>query len=150
MKNPPLLSRRRFIRHGSLALAAPMILPSRIFGQSAPSNTLRVAIVGAGNRSRIHRLMFSSIPGVKVVAVCDIWPQRAEKAKAAIDEQNGDPNCRTFHDFREMIAEPDIDIVTVAAPDHWHALVAIEAANRGKHIYLEKPFAYSVEEGRAI
>lgn len=131
-------------------LAAPLILPSRLFGAEAPSRTLNVAIAGSGGRSRSHIADFSRIPGVRVVAVCDIWPERTKERKAEVDKLNGDTHCKTFHDYREMLADPEIDIVTVAAPDHWHALIAIEAANRGKHIYLEKPFAYSVEEGRAV
>lgn len=142
-------SRRRFLQGAALA-AAPVIVPSRLLGSAAPSNTLNVGIVGSGNRFRAHFSGFSTIPGVRIAAVCDIWPQRAQDAKAAADKANGDATCRAYHDFRELIAQPGIDIVTVAAPDHWHALVAVEAANHGKHIYLEKPFAYSIEEGRAV
>ena len=73
-----------------------------------------------------------------------------EAARQHVDKLNGDSGCRVYHDYREMIAGSGADIVTVAVPDHWHALVAIEAANHGKHVYLDKPFAYSVEEGRAV
>jgi predicted dehydrogenase len=144
------LSRKDFLLGSAGAAAAPTIIPAGVLGSGAPSNTLNVAIVGCGGRSRTHIRDFSSIPGVRVVAVCDIWDKRAQEAKASVDAANGDTQCRTYKDFREMIAHPEVDIVTVAAPDHWHALVAIEAANRGKHIYLDKPFAYSIEEGRAI
>ena len=143
------IERRRFLS-GSLAATAAMILPSRLFGEEAPSRTLQVGIIGLGDRYRAHTADFSRIPGVRVVAVCDVWKERQKEAKSRVDAVNQDTDCRTYDDYREMIADPEVDIVAVAAPDHWHALIAIEAARHGKHIYLEKPFAYSVEEGRAI
>jgi len=143
------IPRRRFLQYGGLAVA-PMILPSRLFGDLSPSNTLHVGIVGAGSRSTAHVEMFSRIPGVRVVAVCDVWPKSAAQRKQSVDSLNGDSHCKTYHDYRDMIADPELDIVSVVVPDHWHALVATEAANRGKHVYLEKPFSYTVEEGRAI
>lgn len=126
------------------------MLPQRVLGASSSARALQVGIVGGGTRCNAHAHGFSAIPGVRVVAVCDVWPQRATTAKRMIDPLNGGSDCKTYHDFRELIADPAVDLVTVAVPDHWHALVAIEAANRGKSIYLEKPFAYSVREGRAI
>jgi myo-inositol 2-dehydrogenase/D-chiro-inositol 1-dehydrogenase len=143
------LSRRKFLFGSAAALTAPLILPSRLFGQNAPSNTLNVGIVGCGNRFRTHQTI-GQIPGVRVVAVCDVWDERATVGKAQIDETNGDAHCKTYGDFRDLIADSEVDMVVVGAPDHWHALIAIAAANAGKHIYLEKPFAYSVEEGRAV
>lgn len=143
---PQKISRRSFM---SVAAAVPLILPSRLFGADAPSRTLNVGIVGCGNRFRAHQSL-NKLPGVRVVAVCDVWQERRQIAKAMIDDHNGDQSCKTYADFRELIADPTVDAITIASPDHWHALMAIEAANTGKHIYLEKPFAYSVEEGRAI
>ena len=143
------LSRRKFLFGSAAALTAPLILPSRLFGKNAPSNTLNVGIVGCGNRFRTHQTI-GQIPGVRVVAVCDVWDERATVGKAQIDETNGDAHCKTYGDFRDLIADSEVDMVVVGAPDHWHALIAIAAANAGKHIYLEKPFAYSVEEGRAV
>ena len=143
------LSRRKFLSGSMAALAAPMILPARLFGRLSPSNTLNLGIIGCGNRYRTHKTI-GDIPGVRVVALCDIWAERVQRAKAQIDEINGDTHCKTYEDFRDLIADTEIDLVTIAAPDHWHALIAVAAANAGKHLYLEKPFAYSVEEGRAV
>lgn len=143
------ISRRQFVKGAAFA-AAPLIVPASVFGKESPSNTLNVGIVGCGNRFRAHSGSLNSIPGVRVTAVCDIWAERAKNGKAKVDGMNKDTHCRTYNDFREMIRSEDIDIVSVAAPDHWHALIAIETAKAGKHIYLEKPFAYSVEEGRAV
>ncbi|MCH7227771.1 Gfo/Idh/MocA family protein [Haloferula sp. A504] len=149
MRTTPMFPRRRFLQSCAIA-AAPMVLPARLFGAEAPSRTLNVAVAGAGGRSRSHVADFSRIPGVRVVAVCDIWPLRTMERKAEVDRQNGDTHCKTYHDYREMMADPEVDVVSIAAPDHWHALMAVEAANHGKHLYLEKPFAYSIEEGRAV
>ncbi len=128
----------------------PMILQSRLFGQNAPSRSLQVAIIGCGDRFHAQTADFTRIPGVRVVAICDLWPERREYAKGFVDQRNGDTHCKMYSDYRKMIADPEVDIVAVAAPDHWHSLMAIEAAKHGKHIFLEKPFAYSIEEGRAI
>jgi len=143
------LSRRKFLYGSAAALATPLILPSRLFGKNTPLSTLNVGIVGCGNRFRSHQTI-GQIPGVRVVAVCDVWDERATVGKAQIDEANGDAHCKTYGDFRDLIADTEVDVVLIGAPDHWHALIAIAAANAGKHIYLEKPFAYSVEEGRAV
>ncbi len=144
------ISRRQFLVPLAAAMTAPVFIPFKLRGETAPSNTLNVAIAGCGNRFGGHFGAFASVPGVRVVAVCDIWEKRAQGAKARVDGHNKDTQCKAYHDYREMCADPNVDIVTIAVPDHWHALVAIEAAKQAKHIYLEKPFAYSVEEGRAV
>ncbi len=149
MNTSPNLPRRRFLQMGAMA-GLPMVLPSRLFGENAPSRTLHVGIIGCGDRFRAMTADFTRISGVRVVAICDLWPERREYAKGFVDEHNDDTHCKMYADHRELIADPEVDIVGVAAPDHWHSLMAIEAARRGKHIYLEKPFAYSIEEGRAI
>lgn len=143
------LSRRQFLYGSAAALAVPLVLPSRLFGLTAPSNTLNVGIIGCGNRFRTHKTI-GQIPGVRVMAVCDVWDERARVGKSQVDEMYGNDRCKAYGDFRDLIADAEVDVVLVGAPDHWHALIAIAAANAGKHIYLEKPFAYSVDEGRAV
>ena len=106
MKPSHSIPRRRFLQ-AAAAGAAPLILPKSLFGATAPSRTLQVAIAGGGTRCRAHAGMFSRIPGVRVVAVCDVWPKRAAAAKGMIDKLNGDTKCKSYHDFREMIAESD-------------------------------------------
>jgi predicted dehydrogenase len=85
-----------------------------------------------------------------VVAVCDVDRQHLEKGRSIVDQHYENKDCAATRDFRELVARPDIDAVVVTTPDHWHALVAIAAANGGKDIYCEKPLANSVAEGRAI
>ena len=142
------VNRRNFLKTSVLA-SAPFILPRGLWAAS-PSKQLNVGIVGCGVRGGAHSGFFLRSPQTRIRVVCDIWPERAQKLKQRIDKVQGDTSCKVVSDFREICQDPDIDIVTVAAPDHWHALVAIEAANHGKHLYLEKPLAYSIEEGRAV
>lgn len=73
-----------------------------------------------------------------------------EGAQRRVNEQYKDQGCAAFKDFRELIARDDIDVVSLATPDHWHAIVAIMAAKAGKDVYGEKPFSHDLKEGRAM
>ena len=93
--------------------------------------------------------------GVRVAVVCDCDRARREAGAAQIDKAYADagvafPPCRAVADFREVLADPEIDMVCIAAPDHWHGYMAVEAMKAGKDVYCEKPLAYSVEEVKAI
>jgi hypothetical protein len=85
-----------------------------------------------------------------IVAVCDVDTNRVNEAKKKVDEYYGDTACATHHDYRELIAREDIDAIICATPDHWHALVCVEAAKHGKDIYCEKPLTWSLGEGQAV
>jgi predicted dehydrogenase len=106
--------------------------------------------VGTGGRGEWAARSFLREPDVQVVAVCDVDRQHLEKGRSIVDQHYENKDCAATRDFRELVARPDIDAVVVTTPDHWHALVAIAAANGGKDIYCEKPLANSVAEGRAI
>ena len=147
------MSRRSFI-HGAAAgtaLAFPSIIPARVLGANAPSNTLNVAQIGCG---RIGRTMdapgFMKANGARIVAACDLDSRRlagmqqvvARHYKTSADSIIG---ARDFHD---LISRSDIDIVSISTPDHWHAQIAIEAAFAGKHVYMQKPASLTIREGR--
>jgi predicted dehydrogenase len=85
-----------------------------------------------------------------VVAVCDIDVKHQKVAKAEVDQKYGNSDCKTYLDFRDLIARSDIDIIATAVPDHWHSIPAIMAAQAGKDIHGQKPLARSIREGRAI
>jgi predicted dehydrogenase len=86
----------------------------------------------------------------QVVAVCDVDKNHLQGAKNTVDKKYNNQDCKTYSDFRELCARKDIDGVMLALPDHWHALVAVEAANHGKDIYGEKPLARTIAEQQAI
>lgn len=128
------------------ALATVQIVPSRVLGlngKTPPSEVLTRCIIGCGGISASHLTM----PG-KLLALCDVDKDHlAQRMKGARAEANG---IKGYHDFREMIARDDIDIVHIATPPHWHALMAIAAAKAGKDIWCEKPMSRTIGEGLAM
>lgn len=116
------------------------------------SNSLPIGLgfVGVANMGTLNIKEFFKQADARVVAVCDVDTGHLAKAKALVDEHNGDTACLTFHDFRELNACPAVDAVVVTTPDHWHALQAIDAMEKGKDVYCEKPLTLTIAEGRAI
>jgi len=93
---------------------------------------------------------FLNEPDAHVVAICDVRQSARDAASGAVNTKYGDQACRTYSDFREMLARPDIDAVLIATGERWHPLVSTEAARRGKHLYCEKPLGLSVREVQAV
>lgn len=125
------------------ALATIQIVPSRVLGlngQTPPSEELTKCIIGCGGISASHLTM----PG-KLLALCDV--DRNHLAQRMADCGGEAKGVKGYHDFREVIARDDIDIVHIATPPHWHALMAIEAAKAGKDIWCEKPMSRTIGEG---
>lgn len=152
MNNTHNTMTRRTFTKGALGLGmAPLILPSSAWGEDAPSKRVNVGAIGVGGRGRSHVVDgLKNTNDARVLAVCDVNRANRDGVKATADEINGDNACLAFEDYRELLAREDIDAVTIAVPDHWHALIAVAAARAGKHIYGEKPLAYTVAEGRKI
>ena len=140
----------------------PAILPSSVFGQYAPSKRINVGAIGTGRISRSH-----DMPGIwkydraRIVAVCDLDAHRLEEAKTLVNDyystkadskKSGKPydGVRTYANYHELLANKDIDAVVISAPDHWHALIAIDAVRAGKDVYLQKPASLTIAEGRAL
>lgn len=147
------LSRRDFLKRSAAVGAAaawPAILPARLFGQNAPSNRIGVGIVGVGGMGQMHVDTLLGFPEVRIVAVCDVDRVHRETAVRKVNVAYGNQDCAQHGDFRELAARPDIDAVWVCTPDHWHALPAIEAARRGKDVYVEKPLTLTIQEGREL
>lgn len=143
------MTRRDFVAAAG-ALAGWQILPGRVRGEAPANSRLALGVIGVGGRGKAHMGEFFEDGGARVVAVCDVRAGEREKAKALAAKKYGDDSCATHGDFRELLERSDIDAVSIAVPDHWHALVALAAIRAGKHVYIEKPFAYSVVEGRAV
>lgn len=126
------------------------LLRSRVIGEVSANSKLGIGVIGVGGRGKAHMKEFFADKGVRVVGVCDVRAAEVEKARALAGQNYGDDSCVGHADFREMLGREDIDAVSIAVPDHWHGLVALAAMRAGKHVYLEKPFSYTVAEGRAI
>jgi len=145
-------TRRQLLQGATLALAgAPMIVKASALGlggQMAPSDKISVCNIGLGWMGFDgHVKDFTKVAGARVVAVCDLDETHITRAKAYIDTQYGDQGCATYHAFEEVLMRRDIDAVSIAIPDHWHALVATSAARAKKDIYCEKPLAHNFHEG---
>jgi predicted dehydrogenase len=140
------LSRRRFLRHTAATLTTLTLVPRHAVAgspEAPPSAKLNLAFIGAGGRAGAN---LKSASGQNVVALCDVDSRRAQEAF------KNHPDARTFQDFRRMFdaMEKEIDAVVVSTPDHTHAVAAMAAMKRGKHVYCEKPLAHSVGEVRAL
>jgi myo-inositol 2-dehydrogenase/D-chiro-inositol 1-dehydrogenase len=138
------ISRRHFIRAGAAAAASVAIVPRHVLGGQgylAPSDTLTKAVIGVGGMGRGHM----GYQGSVLRAVCDVDRQHLGSALAIAG-----PGVSGYTDFREVLARPDIDIVHIATPPHWHGLIAIAAAEAGKDVWCEKPLTRTIAEGRAL
>jgi predicted dehydrogenase len=145
-------TRRQWIQGAALAAAgAPMIVKASALGRGgtiAPSDRVTVANIGLGWMGFDgHVKDFLKVKGAQTVAVCDIDETHLADAKAFIDKAHGDQGCTTYHAFEEVVMRRDIDAVSIAVPDHWHALIAVQAARAKKDIYCEKPLAHTFHEG---
>lgn len=137
-------NRRDFLKSSVAVAAGMMLVPRHVLGGpgfTAPSDQLTKGIIGVGGMGRGH------IPyeGTKVVAICDVDKSHLELAKSQISN-----SVQTYHDYRELLLRPDIDIVHIATPPHWHGLMAIEAARAGKDIWCEKPMTRTIGEGMRV
>jgi myo-inositol 2-dehydrogenase/D-chiro-inositol 1-dehydrogenase len=141
-----MITTRRQTLKALAAMATVQIVPSRVLGrngQTPPSEMLTRGIVGCGGISGSHLTM----PG-KLLALCDVDRGHLdERMRNAGGEANG---LKGYHDFRELIARDDLDIVHICTPPHWHALIAIAAAKAGKDIWCEKPMSRTIGEGIAM
>ncbi len=151
------LSRRRFLRKAAgamgAAVVAPALVPARALGaggKTPPSEQIGLGVIGYGNRCRVVLSHFMLFDQVRTLAVSDCKPQQRAACKATADKKYGNQDCRTFPDFRELLARSDIDAVLIATGDRWHSLASIHAAKAGKDIYSEKPISLTIEEGRAM
>jgi len=137
-------SRRDFIKKSALALGAFAIVPRHVLGGNgflAPSDTLTKAIIGVGGMGRGH----IEYEGTKVLAMCDVDKTHL---KDAIALAGG--NVRGYSDFRELLAQPDIDVVHIATPPHWHGIMSVMAAQAGKDVWCEKPMTRTIGEGKRV
>lgn len=153
MKKKSGISRRSFVTGMGAMLAAPYIIPSTALGaegNTAPSNRITIGVVGSGGQARGLTENAIRHKNVRIVALCDVDRNRLNEAKGLVDAYYENQDCAAYSDYRELVAREDIDAVICATPDHWHALVCVDAARHGKDIYCEKPLTWSLGEGKAV
>jgi hypothetical protein len=147
------ISRRRAIGRmaGAAGLAAaPMFLPSRVFGDTAPSKQITLGFVGLGNEGYGHNLKaFLVESDARAVAVCDVLGSRRTRARETVDQHYSAAGCKEIADFRDLIARKDIDAVVISTPDHWHVPISLLALDAGKDVFCEKP-TLTIAEGRTL
>ncbi len=148
-------TRRSFLKKSAAGLALFTILPRNVFGAmngekkyTAPSDQLTHGIIGVGGIG-MSNLHFFSNDRCRLVSVCDVDKDHLDNAIAGGKEKFGE-TLKSFHDWRELVHDPDVDIVDVATPSHWHALMSIEAARAGKDIFCEKPMTRTIGEGQKV
>lgn len=136
------MKRRQFLKSVAFAGAAGLILPkTRLFGAEAPSKKLNVAIIGTGHRAEAH---YAGLASENVVALCDINEQHLAAAARKF------PKAKRYIDWRKCLEQKDIEAVVCCTLDHTHAFIANWSMNRGKHVFMEKPLANTVEEARLV
>ena len=155
--NMKIQSRRNFLQTAAIVAAAPMVLPSRVFGATAPSNRAAIAHVGVGGQGGGLLGGFLGVPQGQSVATCDPFKDRRERAAARVEQHyaaetasGSYKGCKAYADFREILARDDVDALVVATPDHWHVPIALAAVRAGKDVYVEKPLGLSMEQNKAL
>lgn len=143
-------SRREFLKSTSAAIAVPYVITSTALGNAdrpAASDRIVMGGIGIGNMGRGDQGAFLNRKDVQYVATCDVRQDFRDKSKASIDGHYKNGDCTAYNDFRELLARADIDAVHIATPDHWHAIMAIEACRNGKDVYCQKPETLTLREG---
>lgn len=134
-------------------MAIPTLLPSHVFareGRVLPNDRINMGFIGVGQMGTGHLKSFVHYNDVRVLAACDVQKEHRDRAKSIVDQTYGSNELATYNDFRELLARKDIDAVLLALPDHWHALIGMEASRQGKAMYYEKGMALTYEEAKAV
>jgi len=144
------VTRRQFVRQSAAAAAAavglPMVASSRVLGAN---EEIRMAVVGCGGRGGAHVSAFGGQPGVRIAAVCDPDRVRLESFAKRIESSYGNRPAQVV-DVRQLMDRKDFDVISVATMQYWHSLPTIWACETGRHVYVEKPLAHFIWEGRQM
>lgn len=148
-------ARRRFLKIAAAAgaVGAWQFIAARALGKAgfvAPSKRITLGVIGLGIQGINDMKAFLGNEEMQVVGVCDVHEGQRAKGKQVVDTFYSNSDCAAYRDFRELVARPDVDAVQIATPDHWHPLIALEAARQGKHIYQEKPMGWSFRAAHAV
>ena len=141
-------NRRKFLKVSAASAASFQIVPRHVIGgqgHTPPSETYGAALIGCGGRGPgTYESMVRKLPAT-LVAACDVQKTRVD---GYIKRKN--PKAKGYNDFRKLLENPDVDLVAIATPPHWHALISIAAAEAGKDVFCEKPMTRFIAEGRAV
>lgn len=144
-KKPKLQENRRdFIKKAAIGIASFTILPRYVLGGTgfiAPSDRLTKAVIGVGAMGRGH----FEYDGTQVVAICDVDTRHLAIAQTMLDK-----GVKSFSNYKDLLKLPEVDIVHIATPPHWHGIMAVDAANAGKDIWCEKPMTHTIGEGKRV
>ena len=137
------MKRRKFVKTLGVGMTSFTIVPRHVLGgpgYTAPNDQITKAIIGTGAMGKYHL----QYPG-RLVALCDVDSRHLEQTASSVEG-----SVKTYHDFRELLQQADIDIVHIVTPPHWHGILAVEAAKAGKDIWCEKPMTRTIGEGNAV
>lgn len=143
------INRRQFLRTAgqtATALTAASTLAPAVLSAPAPARTIRVGCIGVGTRGGDLLNAAVAAPGVKVVAVSDVYGPHRQKGL----ERSRNPEAKAYEDYRDLLADPRVDAVVIATPDHWHCPMVLDAVQAGKDIYCEKGFSRTLEEAKRM
>jgi len=147
-------SRRTFIRQTLVGTASIAALPLLQSFRAGANDTIRIGIIGLGQQAMNLMRGFSRIPGIEIVAGADVYGIKRERfqkrMKDFYQEKGVSAEVITYKNYKEILDRNDIDAVVIATPDHWHALMCIDACEAGKDIYLEKPLTFTLKESLAV
>jgi len=147
------LGRRDLLKAAAGAAALPCLIPATAMGKdgkAAPSERIVMGGIGIGRMGRGDQRAFLGRGDVQYVAVCDVKAGARNGAMGTVNKKYGNKDCKVYKDFREITVRDDIDAVHCATPDHWHAIVVIEACRSGKDIYCQKPETKTLREGQLM
>jgi len=151
------INRRRFLKKSAGvtigAVAFPYIVPASALGNNAsfaPSNRITMGCIGVGSQGTSNMKGFLGKNEVQIIAVCDVDKRHLNWAKSRVDSSYNNNDCKAYIDFREVISRDDIDVLSLALPDHWHSIPVLMAARAGKDMYGEKPLARTIYEGQMM
>jgi len=143
------LTRRQFLhRSGSAAttLAAASAVAPAMLAARSPNDTIGVGCIGLGTRGGDLLNAVAPLPGVKVVAVCDVYGPHRQKGR----DRSQNPEVKAYVDYRELLADRNVDAVVIGTPDHWHCPMVLDAVKAGKDIYCEKGFSRTLAEAKQM
>ncbi|MBN2508252.1 MAG: Gfo/Idh/MocA family oxidoreductase [Verrucomicrobia bacterium] len=149
MNAAAILNRRQFLRttgRAATTLAAASNLAPAVLSAGSPGRTIHVGCIGIGTRGGDLTNGVAAAPGVRVVAISDVYGPHRQKGI----ERSRNPGVKAYVDYRELLADPNVDAVVIATPDHWHCQMVLDAVKAGKDIYCEKGFSRTLAEAKLM